>query len=235
MSFDSKFDRKSSIGASEAAAVLGVDPYRTPYDVWLEKRGVPVADRKSPYSEAGNTLEAAAADRLAKVTGWDLKDPARTYRHPAFPFLSCTPDRIIDSTHGVELKTIFSDKSAAKWGDRPPLHYEIQCRMCMAIMDAERWTIYGVRATLDPLGLEEGATDHCLTIDRDLKIERLMLADLIGWWVKHVEGGETCPKERRERNFAGRLIERWEASSVSEAKEAFQTSLMAFYANGGAF
>lgn len=54
--------RKSYIGSSDAAAILGVDPYRSAYDVWAEKTGRVDGFAGNDATEAGNFLESAVLD-----------------------------------------------------------------------------------------------------------------------------------------------------------------------------
>ena len=55
--FDSSFDRKTAIGASEAAAILGLSPYETQWDVFLRKTGQAPEFSDSVYTRAGDALE----------------------------------------------------------------------------------------------------------------------------------------------------------------------------------
>ena len=57
--------RKRYIGSSDAAAILGMDPYRTAYDVWLEKTGKVDGFEGNAATEAGNLLERACLDWVA--------------------------------------------------------------------------------------------------------------------------------------------------------------------------
>ena len=57
--------RKRYIGSSDAAAILGMDPYRSAYDVWLEKTGKVDAFAGNAATEAGNLLERACLDWVA--------------------------------------------------------------------------------------------------------------------------------------------------------------------------
>ena len=57
--------RKRFIGSSDAAAILGMDPYRTAYDVWLEKTGKVDGFEGNAATEAGNLLERACLDWVA--------------------------------------------------------------------------------------------------------------------------------------------------------------------------
>lgn len=60
--------RQSRIGSSDAAAVLGLDPYRSAADVWLEKTGQAEGFEGNENTERGNLLEPVllkwAADQL---------------------------------------------------------------------------------------------------------------------------------------------------------------------------
>ena len=64
--------RKKSLGASDMAAVLGLNPYKSAYDVWLEKAGkLQEVELKSKAADAGNRFERAviswASERLGAV------------------------------------------------------------------------------------------------------------------------------------------------------------------------
>lgn len=52
-------ERRAHIGSSDVAAILGVNPYASAYDVWLEKTGRydPRDERQSDAAAAGNRLE----------------------------------------------------------------------------------------------------------------------------------------------------------------------------------
>lgn len=58
--------RKSSIGASDSAAVVGLNPYRTAWDVWASKTGRVDDFAGNEATEAGDLLEDA-------IIGWALK------------------------------------------------------------------------------------------------------------------------------------------------------------------
>ena len=61
--------RRGSLGGSDAAAVLGLNPYASPYSVWAEKTGR-VPDK--PDNEAmrlGRDLEDYVAARWQEETG----------------------------------------------------------------------------------------------------------------------------------------------------------------------
>jgi putative phage-type endonuclease len=57
--------RRQYIGSSDAPAIVGVDPYRTAYDVWAEKRGLVAGFAGNAWTEAGTYCEDAILDWLA--------------------------------------------------------------------------------------------------------------------------------------------------------------------------
>lgn len=61
--------RQDHIGSSDMAAILGVDPWRTAYDVWLEKTGKLAEREPTDVMEAGNIFERAVLDHAEKALG----------------------------------------------------------------------------------------------------------------------------------------------------------------------
>ena len=62
--------RNKGVGGSELAAVLGLSPYETPYDVWLRKTGQSDPIEDNQYMKRGRILEPIIADGLVDL----LKD-----------------------------------------------------------------------------------------------------------------------------------------------------------------
>jgi putative phage-type endonuclease len=63
--------RKKFIGASDASALLGVSPWKTAYDVFLEKCGTDIKEApKNPYMQRGIDLEPEALRAFELATGF---------------------------------------------------------------------------------------------------------------------------------------------------------------------
>ena len=133
--------RSQFIGASEAAAVCGLDPYLSAYALWAEKCGLVTDERDGDgdISEAaywGNTLEPLIANRYAEETGLELRDHGRwTLMRGAHPHLAATLDREIlaPAAPGVlEIKApgfLMRDT----WIDGPPERHVIQLQAQLAV------------------------------------------------------------------------------------------------------
>lgn len=101
--------RKAGIGGSDAAAIIGEDPYRTPLDVYIDKTSRHINEEERLIFQRGLALEPIIADRYTAETGRKLrKQPVKV--HHDHDFIRCTVDRQIlagdDNTTGLlEMKT----------------------------------------------------------------------------------------------------------------------------------
>lgn len=91
--------RKTTIGASEVAALVGAHPWLTPYQLWARKSGLVPEAEETPAMRRGRILEAVAIDFLREERpDWVVKaNPIPggvIYRDPDTG-LSCTPDALV--------------------------------------------------------------------------------------------------------------------------------------------
>jgi putative phage-type endonuclease len=132
--------RRQGIGASDAAAILGVHPYQSLIGLWGEKTGRIQPDDLSGNEAVrfGTLLEPIVLSELAERTGrqvtpWPQDQVVISEDHP---WLRCTPDASqVDADRGqglVEAKTanLFAGRD---WSDEPPLHYQVQLQHQMAV------------------------------------------------------------------------------------------------------
>lgn len=124
---DQKIVRQSFIGGSDAPSICGVNPWRTAYDVYLEKigQGVPVVENEAMYW--GTAHEATIAQRYATITGRIVDLVPETLYHPVHAFIGCHVDRLqrdprMDQQGVVEIKTT---RKYLKKGECPDA-YQIQ-------------------------------------------------------------------------------------------------------------
>lgn len=82
--------RKKGIGASDASVVMGIDPYRTRDDLFLEKTGRGVPMKKNRAMDFGNQFEGAARALLFFERGHDFEPYFLS--HPDLPWLRASLD-----------------------------------------------------------------------------------------------------------------------------------------------
>lgn len=124
--------RTEGIGASEAAAVVGLSPYKTPFQVWLEKTGRAPDVPESEAMRWGHRLQQVVGDAFAEETKRVVAPAGEftIYEHPDSPMLLATLDFFQRKGFGEE-KGILEAKTAGyakkdDWIDAAPLHYTVQ-------------------------------------------------------------------------------------------------------------
>lgn len=177
--------RRTGIGGSDAAAILGLSPWRSQMDVWLDKRGL-AEERRDPDADflldLGLLMEPVLTDLYRRETHRETH-PGTLVRHKDAPILLGTPDRICnDELRGVELKTEnqFTDNFGEPNTDQIPDHYLIQVAHYMAITELPVW---------DVAVLHGGTRFAVYTVERDLELETQMVERLLAWWQQHIVRG----------------------------------------------
>jgi len=142
-------ERRTGIGGSDAAAVLGVNPWKSALEVWAEKVGLmdPPDLSENEAVEFGTKLEGVVLETLAERTGRHIErwPQTRIVRHPEKSWLLCTPDAFEhdpDKGRGiVQAKTTSAYRLRDWQGDEPPLHYQVQIQHEMAATGCEWGTL----------------------------------------------------------------------------------------------
>lgn len=107
--------RKTGLGASEVAAVAGLDPYRSALDVFSEKLGYAPPFEGNRATRLGSRLQPVIAEEaLVELGGGTLSEPG-TLRHPEEPWRLATPDYLLNGDTILEIKHT-GYRSADAWG-----------------------------------------------------------------------------------------------------------------------
>ena len=170
--------RRKGIGGSDAAAIVGLDRYRSPFDVYADKLGLRPEIPDNEAMRQGRDLEQYVAERFMEATGKKVRRRNAMLQHPEYPFMIADIDRwVVGESAGLECKTT-SVLNRAKFsqGEFPPSYY-VQCMHYMAVTGAERWY-------LAVLVLNKAF--HVFTIERDeAEIAALVQAEK-HFWEEHV-------------------------------------------------
>lgn len=122
--------RKTGIGSSDAPAVLGLDPFRSPIDVYAEKTGERAPFAGNEHTELGDALEAPLAGLAARRLGVVAAKNSRTWAHPVRPYALATPDYILGRERLLEVKATVL---GAHWGPeeegRTALPERVDCQV----------------------------------------------------------------------------------------------------------
>jgi putative phage-type endonuclease len=186
-------NRRKVIGGTDIAAILGLHPYKSPIDVYLDKLGL-VPDTDNDAMKWGRLLEPVIADEYARESGVTLLTPEPVV-HPTVPFLGGNPDRLIVEKPGLlEVKTC-SPHQAKNWGepgtDCIPRHYYIQAAWYLAMTGRE---------FADVAVLVAGQEMRTYRLVRDMELEGILLERAVEFWQTHVLPEVTPPVDGSERS-----------------------------------
>jgi putative phage-type endonuclease len=97
--------RREGIGSSDAAAIAGLDPWRGPMSVYLDKVGeldLDDQDGKHEYQRWGQLLEPAMVDEFQNRTDLYVTRRQAALVHPEHAWMRATVDGIVVETRTVE-------------------------------------------------------------------------------------------------------------------------------------
>jgi predicted phage-related endonuclease len=195
--------RRDALGGSDAAALVGVDHFKTAGDIWAEKTGrVPLQEDDPTGVDAralGSTLEPLLLDALERRLNRTLARQV-WYRHPTAP-LACSVDGIaLDApaflADGKTAGLLGPSPSLGAYGDDGtadvPESVTIQVHHSFAVLDAQpdvpRITEAWIPALLGGRGF------RCYRIPRNDDLVRVLVDLEADWWHRFV-AADRCPPD----------------------------------------
>lgn len=177
--------RRKGIGGSDASAVAGLNRYKSPVGVFLDKTGQIEPEEAGEAAYWGNVLEDVVAREFSLQSGLRVQRSNKLYQHPKHEFMLGNVDRLIMDKGGrgigiLECKTASAYK-ADEWNDeRVPDEYAIQLQHYMAVLGVD----YGYFAVL--IG---GQKFQYKLVERNDKIIDSLIQIEDEFWNKHVVTG----------------------------------------------
>lgn len=160
--------RKTHIGASDVPVILGLVPYKSPFTLYCQKRGLVPSDDETIAMRAGHALEPLIAELYQEATGRDVWNPGdfRVFIHPDNDWLTCTLDRAAKFDAGkagpVELKSAAEFK-AKDWKDEEaPLPHVCQNQIQQAVVGAEIGSVAGLVGNREFAWFDQERNDRLL-------------------------------------------------------------------------
>lgn len=135
--------RNIGIGGSDASTIAGINRWKSPYQLWLEKtRQVEPEDiSDNEYVYWGTVLEQLVADRFCELTGKKVRK-CGMMQSLTHEFMLANVDRlVVGENAGLECKTANGFKAKEWEGDNVPDSYYLQCQHYMAVTGCEKWYI----------------------------------------------------------------------------------------------
>src|SRR5579883_315487 len=108
--------RNTGIGSSDAASVVGLNPYKTNFQLFEEKTGLrepeDLSDKEAVHW--GTVLEEPIAQEFARRTGRRIRRINAVLRHPQYQFMIANLDREVTAENGGKPE-ILECKTAGFW------------------------------------------------------------------------------------------------------------------------
>ncbi|OWY33322.1 YqaJ viral recombinase family protein [Herbaspirillum aquaticum] len=133
--------RKSGIGGSDAAAAVGLSPYKSQLELWLEKTGRDAQLEKPDPNDTthpvfwGTLLEPIVAAAYTQQTGRKVRKVNAVLQHATVPFMLANLDREIVGSPEVQIlecKTA-GEFGARLWLDGVPEYVQLQVQHQLAV------------------------------------------------------------------------------------------------------
>lgn len=228
--------RRHWLGSTDVSAILGINPWRTAYEVWLDKTGKLDDWEGNNSTELGHILEPAILDEAERR--WGPLERQKVVRDKQAPLASTLDGWLIDQRRPVEAKTAGLTcewVELGHWGesgtDEIPDWYLVQNQTQLACTDSD---LVHVLALIAGRGLVE------YSIARDQKIIDMIRDKCSTWWYRHIVEGyepsrdvppdmDVIKRIRREPKSvvnltteASFLVDQWETAKkvAKEAEEA---------------
>ncbi|AVK98878.1 hypothetical protein FCT18_14580 [Lysinibacillus sphaericus] len=179
MSRDEWLDaRRSGIGGSDAGTIMGFNPYKSAYQLFLEKTGQFYEKIENEAIHFGNKFENLVAEEFAERTGKKVRRMNKMLVHPEHDFMLANLDRVVVGERAVlECKTA-NEYLKGEWeGEEIPASYLCQVHHYLAVTGFEKAYI---------AVLVGGSTFIWKEIERDEEFIQILIAREKDFWENHV-------------------------------------------------
>ncbi|QNK89401.1 YqaJ viral recombinase family protein [Sporosarcina sp. resist] len=165
--------RKNGIGGSDVSAIAGLNKWKSPVGVYLDKIGAsPDEDSAGEAAYWGNVMEDVVAQEFSIRTGLRVRRRNAILKHPKHPFMLANVDRlIVGKREGLECKTA-SEYLKGSWEDEEiPAAYLLQIQHYMAVTGYDAWHIAvligGNKFLYKKVERDEELISYLITIEKD--------------------------------------------------------------------
>lgn len=172
--------REEGIGASEVSAILGLNPWETPFSLWLRKTHQVPPAKENDAMRRGHYLEDAVVQWWMHETGEQVIKASAAdiiYVHPKYPYMRVTPDRVVKGRK----KLLEVKSTAGHMGDSIPDYYLAQCIYQMYVTGIHQEELIFIQGDL---------TFGRFTVEYDEPFAEYVAAEVTRFWEECVVGGK---------------------------------------------
>lgn len=173
--------RRQGIGGSDAGIIMGLNKYKTAFELWLDKTDQVLPDESAGEAAYwGNQMEEVVAKEFEKRTGKKVRRSNMMYQHPEHDFMLANVDRFVVGEDAIlECKTA-SAYLAKEWeSDEVPATYLVQIQHYLAVTGKSKAYV---------AVLIGGNKFIWKEIDRDEELINQIIAFELDFWETNVKG-----------------------------------------------
>ena len=197
--------RRLGIGGSDASVVCGINRYKSPVELWLDKTGQIPPQEAGEAAYWGTQLEPFVRSEFTKRTGIEVKQVKELLQSEEYPFMLANLDGICEvpdiGTCIFEAKTASAYK-AGEWENTIPDEYMCQIQHYMAVTGCA-----GAYIAV----LIGGNTFKWRFVERDEELISMLIELESAFW-NHVQDGTPPPLDGSDAS-AKFLSERFPSST----------------------
>ncbi len=174
--------RRAGIAVSDMSAILGLNPFKSPIQVYMDKLGMTEESEDTLPMKLGRRLEPVVGELFTERTGLAIT-PGQIIQHPTHELILGTPDfLVINEPAGLEAKTT-AWASESEWGeemtDMVPMLYLVQCLGYIEVTQRDLWYL---------AVLIGGNRDFRIyRINRDDEAQKRLVEMAERFWREHIE------------------------------------------------
>lgn len=199
-------ERRKGCGGSDVAAILGISPWKSAFQVYQEKRREVEAWQGNESTDWGKRMEPALRQWYSDVTGRCVRVPEKIIFHSKYPFMLASLDGFTDDKRIVEIKTARSGKG---WGEpgtnEIPDYYAAQCQHYLIVTGFEVADI--------PVSIA-GGSPEIYEVPADRELQELIIEACAEFWQRVIDGNPPEPVTYAD------VIQRFGKSSTQGQVEA---------------
>lgn len=195
--------RRQGIGGSDAPAAVGLSKWRTPLELYLDKRGELETAETEPM-KWGTLLEPVVRQEYANRTGREVHCPGVILRHPRVAFALLNADGIVPGERLYEGKTA---RTAEGWGEPGsadiPMDYLLQVQHGLFVTGLP---------VADVAVLIGGSDFRIYEVPADAELQEMLIDKEAEFWRRVQEGNPPEPVNSED------VKRRWQISRSAQVE-----------------
>lgn len=179
-------ERTKGIGGSDASVVLGLNKWKTPFELWLEKTGQSnVEESAGEAAYFGTLLEDLVAKEFERRSGKKVRRNNFMLQHPEYPFITANIDRkVVGEDALLECKTASAYLTKDWESDEIPAPYLVQVQHYLGVTGYKKAYI---------AVLIGGQKFIWKEVERDDELIEMIFDAEVHFWEHHVIGNVPPP------------------------------------------